>query len=87
MLDFDWESSEVGGEVVNAVREVVAPGSGKFPLQPTHQPTQQPTPVKPATCSPPATIAAALLPGKYVAELCQAFLGGVSRREGSDLVP
>ena len=39
MLDFDWESSEVGGEVVNAVREVVAPGSGKFPLHPTH-PTQ-----------------------------------------------
>ena len=37
MLDFEWESSEVA--TVNAVREVVAPGSGKFPLHPTH-PTQ-----------------------------------------------
>ena len=33
MLDFEWESSEVA--TVNAVREVVAPGSGKFPPQPT----------------------------------------------------
>ena len=36
MLDFEWESSEVA--TVNAVREVVAPGSGKFPAtnHPTH---------------------------------------------------
>ena len=36
MLDFEWESSEVAA--VNAVREVVAPGSGKFPAtnHPTH---------------------------------------------------
>ena len=33
MLDFEWESSEVAA--VNAVREVVAPGSGKFPARPT----------------------------------------------------
>ena len=35
-FDFEWESSEVA--TVNAVREVVAPGSGKFPAtnHPTH---------------------------------------------------
>ena len=34
MLDFDWELEFRGGEVVNAVREVVAPGSAKFPPNP-----------------------------------------------------
>ena len=42
MLDFEWESSEVA--TVNAVREVVAPGSGKFPLHPAQAPRHSASP-------------------------------------------
>ena len=75
MLDFDWESSEVGGEVVNAVREVVAPGSGKFPAtkHPTHSSSLSCSneTCKLLKCSPTTSTIAPQRRISRAAELCQ----------------